>query len=1378
MNIGALEIQMYADVARLRADMDQAKKLVGDSMQDIQRAVDLAKKAFVAFAGVASVGAFAGMIKGAIDAQGALHDMATQTGASVAALSQFRSIGAFTATGMDAIGGAMGKLSKNMAAADEEGQGAAQAIKALGIDFATFKALAPEERLLAVAKAMGGFADGANKSAVAQMLFGKEGAKLLPFMADLAQEHDKVTEKLTDQEKQLRKTQAAMADAFGDNLVQIQKNGEAWKKDLATGVTPALYELTKSIIEITNATGGLRDQISQMSKDGTISEWTRAAVTGLSYVVDVFEVMARLVTQLGKAFSNMGERLADAFKTPAEQIKLTLKGKFAEALNLWKDYEARSAQREDAYRKDAEKRFSTPLMGTRLREAMALNKGAKPEETAPRPALPDIAGRNKQSKADVANPFAADQDAAKAWAKAFEDFTKLADAASAKTAELTKAQARLVEYLGSTAYTNASEGMRQVALSAAYAAVAAEQLGAAEAAQLRWLEESGAANVAALDALDKTVLGLQAQVRAQLEANAQAGMSEIAVAGLAAAKLEEAAATAEQRAQWAETSALGDDLVAKYTAQAAALRGLADAKRAGAFAKDQQQVDASAQKTIDDYLKSGSTTDLSAGFDKASQSLGTFVQLFGQLVDAQEKYNAARTAAAGNAAELAEIEAHHQRAQINSYGSLAGAAKGFFGTHTAGYKAMEAAEKTFRAIELAMAVRNAMEKVGLIGITTGAVAAGQAGETAAVAAGETARNAAKVPGVFMAFMSALGPWGLAAAAAAIAAIGLSASGGAHSGSLAPTNSGTGTVLGDPGAQSESLTKSIEMLKDVDTLTMRYSAQMLVALRSIDASISGISSLLVQGGGLSAALGDVQTGMQTNRIGSALSKLNSVLMGKDLVTNVPVIGDLLGKMIDHGGAGLAKLFGSNTSVIGQGVSGSPQSLADIIANGFKAALYADVQTKDKFLGLTTSTSVGTQTTAASSEIQQQFAMVFAAFGDAMRAAAGPLGESLGLVQQRLASFVVDIGRIDLTGLTGKEISDKLTAVFGAEGDKIARAVLPGLDAFQLVGEGYLETVTRVAMSTDLVRGTLDALGQSTAAVSGLMVDRATAAMALIDAFGGADKFSSLTSSYLQSYYSEAERAALTTKQLTGALASMGLGLPKSRDEYRKLVEAQDLSTDAGRHTYAQLLSLADVFAKLSDATTAASSTIVDEIRRLRGLSADASTSSAAELQARFGIATAQARAGDASALSSLPEISKALETASAATAGSALDAARMRAWLANSLTDTLTLLGLPVPAFAAGGMFAGGVALVGEQGPELVATGPARIYNASQTQAMLSGAGGDSGALLAELQALRAEVASLRADSQAGDAAIASYTRRTADYLDRVIDGADAVRTTV
>ncbi|KAK0330488.1 hypothetical protein LTR94_032649, partial [Friedmanniomyces endolithicus] len=56
----------------------------------------------------------------------------------------------------------------------------------------------------------------------------------------------------------------------------------------------------------------------------------------------------------------------------------------------------------------------------------------------------------------------------------------------------------------------------------------------------------------------------------------------------------------------------------------------------------------------------------------------------------------------------------------------------------------------------------------------------------------------------------------------------------------------------------------------------------------------------------------------------------------------------------------------------------------------------------------------------------------------------------------------------------------------------------------------------------------------------------------------------------------------------------------------------------------------------------------------------------------------------------------------------------------------------VPGFASGGDHVGGWRIVGEEGPELEATGPSRIFNANQTKDMFSRLAnpGDNGAVLA------------------------------------------------
>jgi len=108
---------------------------------------------------------------------------------------------------------------------------------------------------------------------------------------------------------------------------------------------------------------------------------------------------------------------------------------------------------------------------------------------------------------------------------------------------------------------------------------------------------------------------------------------------------------------------------------------------------------------------------------------------------------------------------------------------------------------------------------------------------------------------------------------------------------------------------------------------------------------------------------------------------------------------------------------------------------------------------------------------------------------------------------------------------------------------------------------------------------------------------------------------------------------------------------------------------------------------------------------------------------------------------------------------------------------LTERKVTLPRFAAGGDHLGGLRLVGERGPELEVTGPARIFNATQTRQILAGAQAAGGAgrdaeivnelravvrvLTAGLAELRNEIADLKgqAAEQARQARIANDNLR-------------------
>jgi phage-related minor tail protein len=106
-------------------------------------------------------------------------------------------------------------------------------------------------------------------------------------------------------------------------------------------------------------------------------------------------------------------------------------------------------------------------------------------------------------------------------------------------------------------------------------------------------------------------------------------------------------------------------------------------------------------------------------------------------------------------------------------------------------------------------------------------------------------------------------------------------------------------------------------------------------------------------------------------------------------------------------------------------------------------------------------------------------------------------------------------------------------------------------------------------------------------------------------------------------------------------------------------------------------------------------------------------------------------------------------------------------LSASAIDLLRRSG--VPGFAGGGMHSGGLRWVGEDGPELEATGPSRIWNAQQLNGAIGG--GNTGRLEQLVEGLTKEVQRLQTEL----VAIKTNTSQMAEHIDEVTEGGNAMR---
>ena len=191
----------------------------------------------------------------------------------------------------------------------------------------------------------------------------------------------------------------------------------------------------------------------------------------------------------------------------------------------------------------------------------------------------------------------------------------------------------------------------------------------------------------------------------------------------------------------------------------------------------------------------------------------------------------------------------------------------------------------------------------------------------------------------------------------------------------------------------------------------------------------------------------------------------------------------------------------------------------------------------------------------------------------------MAQTLGLGVDSVVNFTSKI-KISFKGLSEEQISQRMAEEFGKVAESMASVAL-GTTEYARTGETAVETLTRLSSSLTTVNGTFDVLGQKLLDTSLAGADMASQ---LVDLMGGLESFTATTASYYQNFYTEAERADVATRQLTEALASIGVdAVPATREAFRDLVEAQDLTTESGRETAAGLLGLHGAFAALVPAT---------------------------------------------------------------------------------------------------------------------------------------------------------------------------------------------------
>ena len=205
---------------------------------------------------------------------------------------------------------------------------------------------------------------------------------------------------------------------------------------------------------------------------------------------------------------------------------------------------------------------------------------------------------------------------------------------------------------------------------------------------------------------------------------------------------------------------------------------------------------------------------------------------------------------------------------------------------------------------------------------------------------------------------------------------------------------------------------------------------------------------------------------------------------------------------------------------------------------------------------------------------------------------------------------------------------------------SRAVFTALQASELPGylSGLFDNITASTATQAQLDGVL-AYGNALAGLNrGLMAmpdhfqavaDLSyEATQGLIGFSGGLENLQANLGTYYTNFYSEEEQRLQTIKNINAATAGSGLdAATATRESFRALVEAQDLTTESGQRTYAALISVSGAFAQLTTATSAAMSAVQKVAKSIADMRARAESATAGVLDSQSAIADAYAASQD-------------------------------------------------------------------------------------------------------------------------------------------------------
>ena len=415
------------------------------------------------------------------------------------------------------------------------------------------------------------------------------------------------------------------------------------------------------------------------------------------------------------------------------------------------------------------------------------------------------------------------------------------------------------------------------------------------------------------------------------------------------------------------------------------------------------------------------------------------------------------------AAHEKDIVFKQEQEKLSSYASTFGSLGSMMKEGSKAQQAFHAIEKGIHLAQMAMSVAK------LLGY--GEVAAASVASSTTVIGAEVSKMGPKGTNAILTQGEGdpyTAPARMAAMAALVAVVMSSVGGGKSVSTAAPKTQrvSSSATLETPEEKANSLSTALENIEEIEIKAFEQGWDVLYALRSIDDSMTKLST-------------DIIKGMQ------ALGGIGTFSIG-DMET---VFGDWFGTTVKPAFLGLFGGKSTTTELMGAGIQIVAQKLADVI--DLDAGSWANLElkvwekiksttTKSGFLGFGGGTSSSTTTNWKDfdTDAENSFAKTLFDIGDAVLSLGEDLGYARSALIDNLRDFEIAVQDIDLKDLSPEEQASAVQNALSAIANDITLKMIPAVEQWRYAGEEYLEALSRVYRDMLGFKQAFDRIGLTT------------------------------------------------------------------------------------------------------------------------------------------------------------------------------------------------------------------------------------------------------------------------------------------------------------